>query len=80
MNTQNAPVRVDHKLLKRESSSPFRSECPVCNKGYLLVRREGICLLREDCCIRCGQRFIYENDMIYGVPLIESFVVQIMES
>jgi hypothetical protein len=63
-------VRVRHLVLKRvNETSPFRSWCPVCDQGIMLVHREGVELLRVDHCSMCGQRFIYEDDEIEGMPL-----------
>jgi len=57
------PVReVKHSALERASTeSLYRSHCPVCEEGVLLVRRDSKTakLLAEDNCIRCGQRYKY---------------------
>ena len=63
-NINKPPVRVKHKELERaDSESMFRSICPVCEKGYLLVGRSLVNfeLEEHDNCICCGQRFIYED-------------------
>ena len=63
-------VRVRHETLKRmNDTSPYRSWCPVCDQGVMLVQRSGVDLLRVDHCSMCGQRFIYEDDEIEGQPL-----------
>lgn len=62
-------VRLRHSSLKRmNNTSPFRSWCPICDQGVMLVQREGAHLLRVDHCTMCGQRFIYEDDEIAGQP------------
>lgn len=70
----NNPFRyVDHASLKRVTEeSPFRSWCPVCDKGILLVRRLDtgtLGLSKLDNCTLCGQRFIYNEDEIAGEKL-----------
>ena len=70
-NIGKDPVQVSHAQLKRASEeSPFRSWCPVCEKGILLVSRDGERdLSRVDRCMLCGQLIVYEDDEIAGVPL-----------
>jgi len=63
-------VRLQHHSLERvNETSPYRSWCPVCKQGIMLVQRAGPYLLRSDHCSLCGQRFIYEDDEIAGQPL-----------
>lgn len=40
-----------------------KGDCPVCNLGALLGRRnnETFEFLKEDNCILCAQRFVYEK-------------------
>lgn len=69
------PIKVvRHAELKRLSDeSPFRSWCPVCDQGLLLVARISLTDLRLsklDHCSTCGQRFLYEDDSIAGEALI----------
>jgi len=69
-NIGKPPVRVRHSELERASSeSMFRSWCPVCQKGLLLVGRdqETLELTRVDRCTTCGQLFVYEDADIEGV-------------
>lgn len=63
INLHNEPIRVKHSKLKRESDSPYRSECPACEGGILLMQRDQktMKLLKEDRCILCGQLVIYEE-------------------
>jgi len=63
---ENPPVAVKHTELKRTGSSAYRSECPFCPEGVLLVRRDQktMLLLREDNCIGCGQHVVYTDDSI----------------
>ena len=59
-----SPIQVKHSELDRDSSnSIYRSECPVCKIGILLVRRDddSFVLKAEDRCILCGQKFVYDD-------------------
>ena len=40
-----------------------KGDCPTCDKGFLLGRRDNKTFefLKEDNCILCAQRFIYEK-------------------
>jgi len=70
---QDRPViRVRHASLERTGDSPFRSRCPECHRGVLMVYRtqeEPYALRREDCCVWCAQRFYYLDAEIGGEPL-----------
>lgn len=61
----NNPVKtVKHSDLKRFSDdSLYRSKCPVCNEGVLMVGRsqQTFELLEVDHCTSCGQPFRYED-------------------
>ncbi|MHA1469721.1 MAG: hypothetical protein ACTSSP_04075 [Candidatus Asgardarchaeia archaeon] len=63
VNINEPAVEVKHAELKRlaHTESLFRSECPVCKIGVLLVRRdqETLEITAEDMCILCGQKFVY---------------------
>lgn len=74
-NIGKNPVRVRHTELQRvNETSPFRSWCPVCRQGILLVGRTGLVLNRVDRCTMCGQLIIYEDDEIAGEPLEQTLV------
>ena len=63
-NHKLEPIVVKHSELKRASeTSMYRSECPSCKDGVLLVCREqpSLRLAEEDYCIRCGRRFLYSD-------------------
>ncbi len=63
-NLYNAPVKVIHSELKRaDDNSIFRSECPVCEVGVLLVKRNNTTfkIIAEDHCILCGQQYVYTD-------------------
>lgn len=63
-NIDKKPITVKHAELQRsDDNSSFRSDCPVCNDGVLLVGRDNNTfeLLAEDNCILCGQKFIYSD-------------------
>ena len=56
------PIEVRHKNLKRISEdSEFKSECPFCKTGLLLVSRNmnDFSLETEDGCTFCGKRVKY---------------------
>lgn len=62
---------VKHQSLERVDGSIFRSKCPSCTDGKLMMKRishKCLYLSKEDMCISCGRRFIYtdieENKMI----------------
>ena len=64
VNIYKVPINVKHSELKRVSVySAFKSECPVCKEGLLLLVRDSktFKLLAEDRCILCGQQFIYSD-------------------
>jgi len=68
----NAPAKmVHHADLKRlDEESAYKSECPVCPDGLLLVRRVMGVLQRQDFCIGCGQPVLYLDHTINGEPLM----------
>ncbi len=79
-NLEKPFLIVRHQELERVSEgSPFRSFCPVCSKGVLLVRRHDVFdttdpkiamgLSKIDNCSMCAQRFVYEENEIAGEPL-----------
>lgn len=77
-NLDKPPLHVRHSELKRwcAERSHFRSECPVCPDGLLMVGRESgtLNLLRYDNCITCGQRVVYldldiAGELLYPIPI-----------
>lgn len=63
-----APIKhVRHSELERFcKDSGFKSVCPICQQGILLVHRDltengNSELLEFDYCTLCGQRFIYDD-------------------
>lgn len=63
-NLHKEAIKVRHSELERSGEvSAFRSKCPVCKKGVLLVGRDQktLQLRAEDICVHCGQRFIYTD-------------------
>jgi hypothetical protein len=62
LNIKKPPIQVFHKNLMRLSeTSYYKSVCPVCEKGTLLVERDlNTLILQEyDYCNSCGQHFQY---------------------
>lgn len=63
------PIEVRHSLLSRATTeSAYRSVCPSCHHGILLVRRDELTmkLQRDDRCISCGQAVRYLDAAING--------------
>ena len=69
-NIGKAPIEVKHSELTLwdPDNSPFKTECPICKDGILLVGRNqnSMHLDRIDRCIRCSQLFVYTDDSIMG--------------
>lgn len=64
INVEKTVVRVRHSELERASkSSCYKSKCPVCKKGILLIYRDKntLQLSEYDRCMSCGQRFVYTD-------------------
>ena len=63
LNYENEPIKVNHSDLKRYSSeSGYKSDCPICMTGILLVgRNDDFSLSENDICVACGQRFVYKD-------------------
>lgn len=69
VNLNADPIQVSHAQLERwDEDSLFKSKCPVCDNGVLLVAREGpeLNLSRIDRCISCGQVVVYTGIGIGG--------------
>jgi len=64
-------IYIHHSDLKRSGESAFRSVCPSCETGILLVRRnqKSLKLSRLDNCINCGQEFFYIDDSPLETPV-----------
>lgn len=63
-NVGKPPISVRHSKLKRFSEeSYFKSICPACPDGVLLVRRneKTFDLEKLDLCVACGQAVLYED-------------------
>ena len=62
-NVENKPIKVNHSdLVRFDSESIYRSICPVCDIGILLVGRDDdFKLSKNDICINCGQQYIYKD-------------------
>ncbi len=63
INIDKKPIKVKHSELKRTDDSSFRSACPRCFEGTLLVQRDfdSFEIKADDYCILCGQKFIYSD-------------------
>jgi len=71
-NHDKPVLSVRHQFMPLDDAgeSAFRLSCVVCG-GILLIRRDQTtgALLRRDYCVKCGQRYVYLDDMICGEPL-----------
>ena len=60
-----APVKkVKHSDLMRVGHGDYKSICPECDKGLLLMVRDpnrGLKLRAEDRCVLCGQQYEYTD-------------------
>lgn len=57
-------IGLFHRNLKRIGDSVFKSYCPFCSNGLLLMRRnEKLELELEDSCTNCG-RFVLYIDVV----------------
>jgi hypothetical protein len=66
-NATKDPIRVAHASLERWSDSAYKSKCPACKDGLLLIYRDvDFKLVRLDRCVSCGQQVYYTDDAING--------------
>lgn len=70
-NWKLEPLRVRHQDLERVDDSEFRSRCPHCKEGTLMVERnpKNFWLRNQDYCLSCGRRYFY-TDIIPDITLI----------
>ena len=70
-NWSAEPIPVRHSDLERHGESPYRSICPKCGTGILLLARDlkTFRLLAEDRCISCAQPVYYLDKEIAGEPV-----------
>ena len=64
VNLGKPAISVRHSELERlDEDSLFKSCCPACKKGILLVRRDSQTLevSKIDRCVLCSQLFEYED-------------------
>jgi hypothetical protein len=63
-NLYKEPITVVHADMEKVTEeSIFRSFCPVCKEGLLMVGRDQrtLKLRATDNCILCGQRVVYSD-------------------
>ena len=68
------PLAVGHAKLERLSQeSAFKSVCPVCKEGALLVARDptSFSLINLDRCTYCAQQYLYTDKTIAGAPVAD---------
>ncbi len=70
-NTRAPMLTLLHSSLRRDGGSAFKSKCPVCDDGILLVERSGdiVSVSPNDRCVSCGQRVVYMDEAIAGQPV-----------
>lgn len=72
-NFNKPPLHVKHAELAPTGDSRYRSQCPECKFGALLVQRDQktMELKQEDHCVICARRFIYDDfqGMLDGTAL-----------
>ena len=63
VNIEKPTLVVSHSKLKRSGESLYKSKCPACENGVLLMRRnlDTLRLEKEDRCISCGQAVLYDD-------------------
>lgn len=62
-NVGKAPIEVYHCRLTRSGEGPYKSCCPCCPHGMLLIYRgQDYKLRREDRCVCCAQAFRYLDE------------------
>ena len=62
-NYHQPPLHVKHADLTRVGDSEYKSDCPECGYGVLLVNRDpqNFRLQEQDRCVLCGQPVIYDD-------------------
>lgn len=77
LNARRDPIFVLHGGLERFSSdSPYKSHCPACPDGILIVSRDPdtFNLSRADRCVVCAQAVVYADDDSYRIRGAEGFL------
>lgn len=72
LNSGRPPLRISHAELPRLTrDSAYRSKCPECKTGILLMLRDRTTfkLCRNDMCRCCGQAYIYTDRTVNGETL-----------
>ena len=69
-NATKDPIRISHASLERwGENSAYKSKCPECKDGLLLIHRDpnlNYALVRADRCVSCGQQVYYTDDAVNG--------------
>lgn len=63
INVNEPIIEINHKNLSRFGGSPYKSVCPKCEEGLLLIYRDqkSLVLQEYDRCVLCGQQFKYKD-------------------
>jgi len=73
-NIKKPMLLVSHADLERFSTeSDYRSRCPECAKGVLMINRDqkSLSLINVDRCTFCGQLVVYTDKFIAGEPVLD---------
>jgi hypothetical protein len=67
-NLNKPEIQISHAELERWDADLYKSKCPACEDGILLIRRDEktFAIQRQDRCISCGQQFYYTDLEING--------------
>ena len=79
LKNKDVPVRhVRHADLTPFDEGHFKRDCPACERGVLLVRRDQktLALINTDICTLCSQRFVYIDKAIAGAPIQDASAPQ----
>lgn len=72
-NLNKPTIKIEHSKLERyDEDSAYKSKCPACNNGILLIHRDdkSFSIQRNDMCTNCGQKFYYTDQEINGEKFI----------
>lgn len=72
-NINKTMIRISHAELERWDDGPYKSKCPACEEGILLIHRDekSFTLERQDRCISCGQKFYYTDAEVNGEAFVD---------
>lgn len=76
-NRRSSVLSLFHSALQRFGDGVFKSKCPVCDDGVLLVKRDraSLAVTPFDHCVSCGQKVNYLDDLIGGEPVLRTVLL-----